>query len=63
MWDGLKLGIEVCDDGNTVNNDGCQSDCLKIEYNCTCTGGSAITKDICTCMTPPIVKESNSKTH
>jgi cysteine-rich repeat protein len=24
--DSLKLGVEVCDDGNTNNNDGCSSD-------------------------------------
>ena len=33
-----------CDDGNTVNGDGCSSTCT-VENGFTCTAGSAYTKD------------------
>jgi hypothetical protein len=36
-----------CDDGNTVNGDGCSSAC-KVEKSYTCSGGSATTPSICT---------------
>ena len=33
---------EICDDGNTVSNDGCSADCKSVEegYECSKTGGS-----------------------
>lgn len=34
--DGVVLSIEACDDGNTVNGDGCSDEC-KVEVNYTCT--------------------------
>ena len=36
---------EDCDDGNTIQNDGCTN--CKIDPNYLCTGGSSITSDIC----------------
>ncbi|MEP7123021.1 MAG: DUF4215 domain-containing protein, partial [Byssovorax sp.] len=35
--DGTKSGSEGCDDGNTVNGDGCSSTCV-VEAGYTCTG-------------------------
>ena len=49
MWgDGIKVGSEQCDDGNTINNDGCQSDCTLITPGFACVGGGSGSKDICT---------------
>jgi cysteine-rich repeat protein len=33
---GVREGAEACDDGNTVNNDGCVADCSAIEPNYVC---------------------------
>ena len=30
------LGYEACDDGNTVDGDGCSADCKTIEYEYEC---------------------------
>ncbi|CAI2366485.1 unnamed protein product [Moneuplotes crassus] len=49
--DSMRVGAEVCDDGNTRSNDGCAEDCLSVETNCTCTGGSASQADYCSCLT------------
>ena len=50
--DGIKVGSEQCDDGNTINNDGCQSDCTLITPGFACVGGGSGSKDICTqCLT------------
>ena len=46
--DGFRAGTEVCDDANTSNGDGCSSDCLLIESECVCNGGSLTSKDIWT---------------
>ncbi|CAI2360768.1 unnamed protein product [Moneuplotes crassus] len=46
--DGLRVGNELCDDANTSSNDGCSSDCSKIESGYICTGGSTGSKDTCT---------------
>lgn len=35
-----------CDDGNTVNGDGCSSTCT-IESGYTCGGGTLFTADTC----------------
>ena len=43
--DGIKIYTE-CDDGNTINGDGCSSAC-KVETDYTCVGGSMTTKDVC----------------
>jgi len=39
------LGVEACDDGNTVSNDGCSGDCLSSDFgwNCTEDGGGLST--------------------
>ena len=42
--DSYRIGPEKCDDGNLLNDDGCNSECL-IELKFTCTGGSLNTKD------------------
>ncbi|CAI2375785.1 unnamed protein product [Moneuplotes crassus] len=34
--DGYVAGSETCDDGNTIENDGCSSDCGKIELGWEC---------------------------
>ena len=48
FWgDGKRVGVEVCDDGNTKNGDGWKDDWLQIEYNCNCIGGSISSKDTC----------------
>ncbi|MES1183489.1 MAG: DUF4215 domain-containing protein [Myxococcales bacterium] len=36
--DGLKTGTEVCDDGNTTDGDGCESDCKSVTTGWTCSG-------------------------
>jgi cysteine-rich repeat protein len=40
--DNLVIGTEVCDDGNTLNNDGCSADCKTVEtrYFCPPLDGS-----------------------
>lgn len=43
--DGLRIYVD-CDDGNTLDGDGCSSSC-KVETDYTCTGGSRTTKDVC----------------
>ena len=46
IWgDGIKVGTEQCDDGNTIDNDGCQSDCTLITPGFIWTGGSIMVKD------------------
>jgi cysteine-rich repeat protein len=44
--DGLRVSSELCDDGNTVGSDGCSFDCLSIDPNWVCDGGSATSADI-----------------
>ena len=49
IWgDGIKVGSEQCDDGNTINNDGCQSDCTLITPGFAWTGGGTDSKDVWT---------------
>ena len=45
--DGKRVGIEVCDDSNTVNNDGCLLDCTGVETGWTCSGGNVLGPDSC----------------
>eukprot|EP00347_Sterkiella_histriomuscorum_P013569 403364213 len=43
---GRNYGLLQCDDGNTLNGDGCSSTC-SIESGWTCSGGNSTTKDTC----------------
>ena len=40
--DGVIAGREVCDDGNSVSNDGCNSTCRTIEYNVVCANAPTL---------------------
>ena len=44
--DGLDMGINECDDGNTVSGDGCSSVC-NIEVGWSCGEGSMAKFDLC----------------
>lgn len=35
-----------CDDGNTLSNDGCTSNC-QVDIGFRCTGGTSTSKDVC----------------
>lgn len=43
--DGIRIYVQ-CDDGNVLDGDGCSSVCT-VENDFTCTGGSIISKDVC----------------
>ena len=43
--DGLRLGVEECDDGNNASGDGCSSEC-KVEAGYRCLGGCSHTGDV-----------------
>jgi cysteine-rich repeat protein len=49
--DGFNFGLQACDDGNLVDEDGCSSSC-EIEHNWECSGGSSITADTCSKVEP-----------
>ena len=40
--DGIQAGTEVCDDGNTISGDGCDSTC-NVEAGMECWGNGAVT--------------------
>lgn len=44
--DGLDFGKYQCDDGNTIDGDGCSSLCA-IETGYTCKGGTPSRRDVC----------------
>lgn len=44
--DGLRTGTEECDDGNTINGEGCTFYC-SIEAGFTCLGGNSSARDTC----------------
>ena len=44
--DGFNYGLNECDDGNTLNGDGCSSTCA-VESDYVCTGGSYTSSDTC----------------
>ena len=46
--DGLKIGSEKWDDGNTISGDGCKGDCTSIEASWVWLGGSPTSRDTCT---------------
>jgi cysteine-rich repeat protein len=45
--DGIRAGLEACDDGNVASGDGCAEDCANVEqdWNCSITDHSG--KSIC----------------
>ena len=58
------LKTTKCDDGNTIDGDGCSSSCT-IEANWTCSGGSETTADVCISLygpTPIITVNSRDPT-
>ena len=61
--DGKRNGVEVCDDGNTNSTDGCRNDCLQVEYNCSCSGGTSSTPDICSCKVEQPVETPSRKSY
>jgi cysteine-rich repeat protein len=49
IWgDGIRVGAELWDDGNTANNDGCNSNWGIVESNFICVGGTVTSSDTCT---------------
>jgi len=44
---GKREFLEACDDGNTVNRDGCSSSCMQVEPKYICSLGNATTPDSC----------------
>ncbi|CAG9322898.1 unnamed protein product [Blepharisma stoltei] len=51
--DGRNMGEAECDDGNTINGDGCSANCT-VESGWSCSGGSMSNPDTCIDQTPPI---------
>ena len=48
LWgDGLSYENEVCDDGNTSNQDGWRSDWMQIDSGWICVGGNTTHIDVC----------------
>jgi cysteine-rich repeat protein len=46
IWgDGIRVGAELCDDENSVDNDGCNSNWGIVESNFICVGGTATSSD------------------
>jgi cysteine-rich repeat protein len=43
--DGIKVSVEICEDGNTDDGDGCDATCTAIEDDYDCTGGSLVEPD------------------
>ncbi|KAL4428862.1 hypothetical protein ABPG74_001349 [Tetrahymena malaccensis] len=53
--DGKRItNQKECDDGNTINGDGCSSSC-KVEDGWKCSGGSATSPDVCQNIAPIIM--------
>jgi cysteine-rich repeat protein len=46
--DGLRIGAEIWDDGNTNDNDGCNGNWGIVESNFICVGGAVTSPDVCT---------------
>ena len=55
---GFRLGTEQCDDGNTLNGDGCSSNCT-FELGWECSGGSGSSADTCKVLSPLPASISN----
>ena len=48
VWgDGLKVGTEECDDGNTISGDGWESDCSLVTSGFVCSGGGSAAPSVC----------------
>ena len=52
--DGKHLGYNECDDGNTLDNDGCNGFC-QLEPGYLCEGGSPTTPSVCKDTLPPSI--------
>lgn len=50
--DSKNLGINECDDGNTIDGDGCSGNCV-IEAGYVCLNGTPTTPDTCVDIVPP----------
>jgi cysteine-rich repeat protein len=49
IWgDGIRVGAELWDDGNTADNNGCNSNWGIVESNFICVGGTVTSSDTCT---------------
>lgn len=59
--DGLNAGILECDDGNSINGDGCSSTCT-IEEDYECEGGSSSSPDTCKSTVGPLCEFSHLET-
>ena len=56
--DGIRF-TEECDDGNSINGDGCDQDCY-VEDGWYCTGGTPLKRDNCVQTIPESVVLTNS---
>ena len=54
--DGLHMGVLACDDGNTLDGDGCSSSC-EIEPGFECSGGNITSPDKCRPAFPPRISD------
>ena len=56
--DGLSMGENKCDDGNSLDGDGCSSQC-QIEDGYICFGGNYNSPDKCKDISPPTIQHSS----
>lgn len=54
------MSVEICDDGNLIDGDGCSSKC-KVELAYTCKGGSLTSKDTCYVTCGDNTRDSNEE--
>ena len=54
--DGVNIGIKECDDGNMLDGDGCNSQCI-VESGWSCHIEDA--QDICIKNDPPVIKRAS----
>ena len=54
--DGLDFGKLECDDGNLLDDDGCNSTC-EVEYGFECSGGTESQPDVCVDVLGPQIDE------
>ena len=61
IWgDGIKVGTEKWDDGNTIDGDGCNSSWASVESGWVWTGGNSSTKDTCSFCTTGIYQNDST---